>query len=418
MPFDSGRVSFCRLLASGTAPRTVNEEVLETLTEHGFVEGEFLGGRPDQVEGGWLAGDHLFDTRFEYEKNGFGHILLCAVRIDTNRVPADVRRAYRLMHERAAAAGNPSGFASKAQKAEARDAVDRQIHDELASGKHRKSKLVPIMWDLKREHVYCGATSNAILEELARLMRETFGVTITHLSAGSLASDWARQAGLSRELEDVRPTPFTKPPRVAGSQQRRDDDDQDAAEGAAIDPSIPSPPWAASFEIKDYLGNEMLLWLWHRTETAEGLVNIKLRERDTEIALVIDRSLDMDCAWGVSGKQTLRGEAPTQLAEAAEALLGGKWPRKAGLMLSDGEHQWELTLQADQFSVNSAALPPLEDVDSPRQLIESRLELTTLLAEVIDGLFAAFLAERLSNAWPAQRDAMRDWIVKRRRRRA
>ena len=65
----------------------------------------------------------------------------------------------------------------------------------------------------------------------------------------------------------------------------------------------------------------------------------------------------MDCAWERTGKQTLRGENPTRLPEAADALATGKWVRKAGLILADAEHQWELTLQGDTMTVGAAALP-------------------------------------------------------------
>jgi hypothetical protein len=169
--------------------------------------------------------------------------------------------------------------------------------------------------------------------------------------------------------------------------------------------------------MKDYLGNEFLIWLWWMTETAEGLV--KLGGDKSEVAVLMDKALDMDCAWGALGKQTLRAEGPTKLAEAGDALATGKWPRKAGLMLAEtsgGEAQpWVFTLQADRWIVSSAALPDVADAAVPRDLITARLEMTGQLADTIDGLFKVFLKARVGSGWPTQRKAIREWIVGRRK---
>src|SRR5690606_35532297 len=98
-----------------------------------------------------------------------------AVRIDTHKVPAEVRHAYRLQNELAAAQMNPSGFATKAQKREAKELAGRQIHEDLAAGKFRSSKSVPLLWDLGAGVLYCGATGNTVHEQVSRLMREAFG---------------------------------------------------------------------------------------------------------------------------------------------------------------------------------------------------------------------------------------------------
>ncbi len=153
------------------------------------------------------------------------------------------------------------------------------------------------------------------------------------------------------------------------------------------------------------------MWLWWHTETREGAIAIP----GGEAFLAIDRSLDLDCAWGLGGKVSVRGDAPTRLRESAEALRTGKWPRKAGLLLSDGAQQWELTLQGDAWTVGSAKLPEVPDAQSPRELTDARLELTLMLGRLLDGLFSAFLEKRMSASWPSQRDAIRQWISTRQR---
>ncbi|MEX0652845.1 MAG: hypothetical protein WDZ31_01535 [Phycisphaeraceae bacterium] len=410
MSFHSGRVSFCRFHVTGDAPPAVDETALSILKEHKFQETEI--GAPDEVEVGWITGEHLLDTQFSFEKNGYGSpaepMLLLAMRMDTHKVPADVKQAYRKINEQAAAAGNPSGFASKADKRDAKDTAGRQIQEDLAAGKYRRSKQVPVLWDLKRNVVYCGASGNTVIEELASLFRRSFSVELEPMSSGTLAGQVMRSEGKSRDWEDLHPSPFTNPPAEAHA-------DHEEAEGPG-DVTVPSIPWRAqAVDLKDFLGNEFLLWLWWKCATAEGMIDVNWPGgRTGEVFVAMDKTLDMDCAWDVRGKQSLRGHAPQRLGEAGEALATGKWPRKAGLILSDGEHQWELSLQADRWQVGSAALPEIPDAQNPRELTEARLELVRALAATLDAMYQAFLHRRIGGGWTNDRQAMRDWIKKQR----
>ncbi|MFA9477323.1 hypothetical protein ACERK3_03330 [Phycisphaerales bacterium AB-hyl4] len=410
MSFHSGRVSFCRFHVTGDAPPAVDETALSILKEHKFQETEI--GAPDEVEVGWITGEHLLDTQFTYEKNGYGSpaepMLLLAMRMDTHKVPADVKQAYRKINEQAAASDNPSGFASKADKRDAKDLSTRQVQEDLAAGKFRRSKQVPVLWDLKRNVVYAGATGNAVVEELASLFRRSFAVELEVMSSGTLAGHVMRSEGRSRDWEDLHPSPFTPPPAEAHA-------DHEDADGVG-DVTIPSIPWRAqAIDLKDFLGNEFLLWLWWKCETAEGMVSVTFPGgRTGEVFAAMDKTLDMDCAWDVRGKQSLRGHAPQRLGEANEALATGKWPRKAGLIISDGEHQWELSLQADRWQVSSAALPEIAEAESPREITEARLELVRSLADTLDSLYQAFLLRRVGGGWANDRQAIRDWIKQQR----
>ncbi|MEO1236975.1 MAG: hypothetical protein AAFX76_09330 [Planctomycetota bacterium] len=418
MPFDTGRVTFTRFHVHGDAAPHVDDAFLSILSEFRFRETEIgvagsgtSGG--DEVEAGFTTGVHLFDTQFTYEKIGFGQpgsgLALFALRLDTHKVPADVKKAYRVINEQAAANASPTGYASNAEKREARETANQQVRDELASGKHRKSKIVPVLWDLANRRLYCGATGTTVIEHLSRLMRQAFAVELDNLSAGVAAGHLLKQQGRTRDYEDLQPSRFTDAP--SGS---NDEDEGVTTSGGGGGPVL---PWIAkSVDLKDYLGNEFLMWLWWHGEREKESGAIATAE-DGEVFAAIDRSLDMDCAWDLTGKQTLRGDNPTRLPEAGDALVTGKWPRKAGLLLADAEHQWELTLQGDAFVVGSAKLPETEpgDAATPRELLEQRLAHIVRLADVLDALFAAFLARRASGPWPNDRDAIRGWIKTRRR---
>lgn len=412
MAFASGRVSFVRFGVDGDAPATVDETALSILKAGAFKEQEI--GVPDAVELGFTTGVHLFDVQFSFEKNGYGPAgswMLFAMRVDTHQPPSEVKQAYRKMNELAAAEASPTGFASKREKRDAKDTADRQLNEDLAAGKFRRSRTVPLLWDLADKTLYCGSASITVMEHVARLMREHFAVELRYLSSGGLAGEALRRLGRDRDFEDMQPSAFTDPP----ADFRVDEDSDDAGPS---DRTIPRVPWVQkSVDLKDFLGNEWLIWLWWLSETAEGRVDVeadsKLKVAAAEAYVVIDQALDMECAWETLGKQTLRGDGPTRLLEAGDALATGKWPRKLGLILTDGEHQWQLTLAGDRYAVSSAALPEIEDAQHPRELMDGRLDRTMKLAQLLDGMFLQFVKLRASDRWADARRKIRKWIRER-----
>ena len=93
----------------------------------------------EEVEYGWGGGRHVLDGHFGFEQNVFADALHFALRIDTNKVPGDLKKAYQLMEEEAVAAGNPSGFISKSQKRDVKDVVRRKLEE---GGRYRLIQTV------------------------------------------------------------------------------------------------------------------------------------------------------------------------------------------------------------------------------------------------------------------------------------
>ena len=115
MPFSSGAVSFSRLLVNPgpeTPTRSIGLEQLEVLAEHRFEQTDL--GIPLETEAGWTTAVHLMDTAFDYDKVVYqdGSLGLFGLRIDTNKVPADVKKAVRTQHEIALAKDRRASSAS------------------------------------------------------------------------------------------------------------------------------------------------------------------------------------------------------------------------------------------------------------------------------------------------------------------
>src|SRR5690348_11796191 len=241
MGFFSGRASFLRFKVSGSAPRLFGDEHIDRLADR--QAGRQRIASADGVETGWTAGDHVLDTDFGLEKNIVNDTLHFELRVDTDKLPTDLLRAYYAVELKALTKKNPSGFPSGRQKREAKEAARERLEEEAKDGRYRKRKCVPVLWDRLSNEVLFGATSLAQVDRLCGLFEQTFGQTLECVTAGRRAYHLAELNQRTRSVDDSSPSAFvpgTTPEDVA---------------------------WIADESSRDFLGNEFLLWLWYVTDT-------------------------------------------------------------------------------------------------------------------------------------------------------
>lgn len=380
MGFDSGSMSFQRFAVIGAPP--LQAEILDRLKANALKPSDL--GLPLDAEWGWSGPRHGLDAEFDFGTCVFNDCIFFGLRIDTNTPPGSVKRAYQLVEEETLAKQNPSGFISKQQKLAARDAVSRRIDEEKRAGKYHRSKMIPLLWDLTTGVLYGPASLNAV-DKLRELFPRTFdGFDLQPLSAGHLALRLAETMGARRAYEDATPTRFSLSPE---------------------DPDAPAEyPWTAKGDgAKDYLGNEFLLWLWHRQHLGTGRIG-------HSTAVVFDRTLQLDCVFNHTGKETLTATGPTQLPEAIAAIRTGKVPRKAGLIIDFKGDGFNLTLTGESLAVTTLRLPDVEEADTPRTLFEERITLLRAFDTAIGSMFREFIIERF-NGWAAAVEQIQAWIA-------
>jgi hypothetical protein len=384
MGFDSGSMSFRRFLAVGDAPAIPDEAILDKITEHALRESS--DATPPDVEWGFSAGRHVLDVDFGFEANVFNDAIHFGLRIDTNKVPGELKKAWKFQEEKAAAANNPSGFISKRQKRDAKDVVERRIDEELRSGRFRRSKLANLLWDLPSGTLF-GPASVSTFEKLAELFDRAFKIDLQPMGAGTIALRHCENANNRRGYDDLMPTRFVTGP--AGDQQQAE------------------YPWTAKGDAsKDFLGNEFLVWLWHATEKAGGLID----RSEGAISVMFDRVLELDCAFGQTGRDALRGDGPAKMPEAIDALRVGKVPRKAGMILDQRGQTFGFNFNAESFAVSTLKIPDLE-ADTPRTLFEERITALRDFTQILDKLYGEFLDARTTGAWENHVAAIRKWIL-------
>jgi hypothetical protein len=390
MGFFTGRATFLRFHVNGPTPRMFGEEHLERLQE--FQAGRQRIASADGIESGWAAGEHILDTDFQLAKNIINDTLHFDLRVDTERLPADLFRAYYAVELKALSANNPSGFPSAKQKREAREVARDRLEQEAKDGRYTKRKCVPVLWDAKSNEVLFGATSLTHIDRLTSLFQHTFGYQLEAITAGRRAYQLSELHQRPRSVDDSSPSAFV--PGVTP---------EDVA-------------WIADEASRDFLGNEFFLWLWYQSEGETDTVKVS---DGSEVTYMIARTLTLECPRGQTGHETITHEGPSRLPEAKRAIQSGKLPRKVGLTLVRHDNQYELTLHAETLAVGSAKLPnPPEDAGNARARLDERADQLRHLIETLDLLYDAFGQARFGKEWVDTLSRMQRWLSREERRAA
>lgn len=380
MSFLTGRVTFVRYKVAGRSPKHFGQEHLDQLAAHAIGKHRQISA--DGVEVGWTAGDHILDTHFELAKNVVEDTLQFALRVDEQKIPADLLRAYTQVELEGVAAANPSGFASSRQKREARQNARDRLEQEARDGRFLRRKAIPVLWDAQSNEFLVGTTSASAIDRLVTIFQQTFGQGFELLGAGRRAFLLAELREQTRSVDDATPAAF-----VPGS-------------------STQEVCWVLDEHSRDFLGNEFLLWLWFHYDNESDTV--KLAD-NSEAAFMPARTLALECPRGQTGRESITSDAPTRLPEARRAIQAGKLPRKMGLTIVRHEREYELTLHAETLAVSAAKMPaPEEEEERARQ--EERVTLLRHLLETLDLLYDAFCRRRTAEAWTKELARIKKWL--------
>jgi hypothetical protein len=305
-----------------------------------------------------------------------------ALRIDTNQIPAAIRKAWLQMELAVFKAESPDRRPTKAERQEAKEAVEARCEEAARSGQYRKLQQFPILWDARHALLYFGGTSSQASEIGQELLEKAFGFELSRLTATRLADEWATQTRRRKALRDISPSRF---------------------QGDAT-PIIQW--WNGYADNFDYLGNEFLLWLWWKWETETDTIPLP---DGSEVTGMFARTLSIECPLGETGKGTITSEAPTSLPEALQAIRAGKLPRRAGLTLVRHGQQYDLALQAETFVVSGGRIR-LEEKSEGRSYVEDRIDGLRGLQETLELLFQAFCERRIGKQWPDDLRQIRRWL--------
>ena len=241
----------------------------------------------------------------------------------------------------------------------------------------------PVLWDARHGILYFGGSSSTAADLCCDLFSQAFGLELQPMTASRRARDWAAEAKRRKTLDQTIPSVFH-----------------------ANNTTAEISWWNQQEGNWDFLGNEFLLWLWWRWETASDTIALP---DQSEVTGMFARTLSLQCPRDESGKETITAEGPTALPEAMQAIRSGKLPRKAGMTIVRHGEQYDLTIQPETFMVSGAKIH-VEDASQGRGVLEDRIESVRSLHETVDLLFRAFCEQRVGKNWNGELEQIGRWL--------
>lgn len=160
------------------------------------------------------------------------------------------------------------------------------------------------------------------------------------------------------------------------------------------------------------LGQEFLTWLWYRSDTAPGAFTDK---EGQSFSVSMEQRIVVQGGEGENLETASVSGSLSPLREARLGLATGKKVTRALLRLEKEELAWQVTLKAEDFSLNSLKTPKVEkdeeDLDVDAQLLE-KLYLMETCVGLLDTLFARFLKLRLSPDWNNEVREVHAWMTR------
>lgn len=364
MSFQSGQFGFRVLSLTEAMPA----DWAERMGKHpAATDLASIGKR--SVDRGWSVGGKLLDV--DLRPTGAGRLVHVAARRAERKVQAALLEAATAKAIQARLKAEGKAFLKKADRAEVR----RSVEDALLDEAQVSLAAAPILAEVGKTVVFCGATTEAELESLAVLVMDS------QLPGFHLAVPERLAAVEGFSLRNRTGTAFT-----------------------------PRAP-ALFHELR--LGCEFLTWLWWATETQGGTFP---RPGYGAITAAVEGPLTLADAEASGAKQVrLDKGMPTASAEAKAALLAGKVLKRARVLIAaDADHVFGFTLDGEDFSFRATKLPPAETLSADDRLVE-RYEALLLLWALFGELFRQFLeAWKDEAAWKESTvERIREWVQER-----
>ncbi len=210
---------------------------------------------------GWAGGEHVLDLTLDAAKNIVDDALHLAIRIDTDKIPAALLRAYTQIEIDAAAQLNPSGIATKGQQQEAKEAAKRGPRPKpptAASGASTTSPSSGTAAPIRSTPAAPARRPGPAPVSVPRDVRPT----LEPITAGSLADDLAsrRHTDAGRKAGGPEARRLALVSRLGRARDR-----------FRLVRRSPSA--------MDYLGNEFLVWIWHTLQNDGDTINSPTAQR-------------------------------------------------------------------------------------------------------------------------------------------
>lgn len=145
---------------------------------------------------------------------------------------------------------------------------------------------------------------------------------------------------------------------------------------------------------KTWLGRELLTWLLYRSESGDPIIEF---DGKPVTVLLSDRLVLRGIADDVL-EMTVRGAMSPYSPLVREAIARGLLIHSARLIITHGDREYAVGLDAEHLSLKSAKLPELLTEEEDDRLQE-RLDLTEQLSAIVQALLEEYLRLRSTPRW-------------------
>ncbi|KAB0664226.1 recombination-associated protein RdgC [Oryzomonas japonica] len=357
----------------------------EKLSARGF---QSIENSAEESSEGWTLVDHPDNADFEVPSDFWrDNYVVFSLRRDQRKVPAALLKSHAGREEGAFLAQHPNLRRAPKKK---REEIKELVQLRLLTKSLPVPSSVDVVWDQRSGVLTLFSLGTKVLERFEEIFRKTF-------------------EGFSPVIVH----PFARARMLVEGPML---DKLEAANLAGSD--------AVAAQIRDnqWLGWDFLLWLLQRGVNGEGDFSVSrpghLGTGERFSAWIDDRiQFQGGSEEGSIQKVSVSGSQDSYL-EAISALKGGKRITSATICMEKDENPWKLTLKGETFGFASLKCPQVRiekdatvDQMSEREAVfYERMFLLEQGVQLFDSLFAAFLNERLTDAWGARLQAIQAWL--------
>lgn len=380
----SGSLTFTRFFSQGSLPKDLRRKFLEAAKLRVF---EALKPEDEALEAvGWCVMERPFDLALDAAKMFHDSFVLLGFRVDRYRIPGALLKSQISDEEQRALARTKKSKLSRNEKLEIKDRVVMRLRKKVIP----TSKAIDLCWHLDSGTVLFFGHSKRMLADFAALFEKSFGLALIEDSPYAAAT----RAGLSRDLErafeKVEPLSFSSGRKKLAKQAKEDDASEDQPPEAEVSDDL-----LERVESTRFLGSEFLLWLWLRAVIVSQPISVP--ELGT-FDVWLDNQLTLQSDIDPNERVTVRGAAPAGSPEAREAVRAQKYPVRARIAIRNEDRDFACVLVAQRFAIAGGAIPAVLTKDSD-DAFQERMNLIEALSASLDGLYGAFLRDRLSATW-------------------
>jgi hypothetical protein len=148
-----------------------------------------------------------------------------------------------------------------------------------------------------------------------------------------------------------------------------------------------------------HVASEFFLWLWYRSETGQGRVDLG---ESGSVEFWVDDRISFRAVGEEKVSAVMTGENPSLTPEAHAALAGGKVIRDVRLALRREDREYAVTLKAPRIEIAGAKLPALVKSGDEAEILYERMFLYEELHFILAGLCRSFADDRCAPDWRAR----------------